>query len=168
MATILERLRNATIQVSNRLIDPRKRSQDMRLRLDDLSGRLNRQFRLILKHRKEQFSWWHERLLSLIPSHRVQNSKAIINQNFNNMLEIYNKNILLKTSRLRELSARLEALSPVAILERGYSITRTLPDARVVMDPQMVSIDQNLEVIVSRGALICQVKEKSKNGPENL
>ena len=117
MANIIERLRSSTVQVSNRLIDPRRRSQDMRLRLDDLSGRLNRQFQLILKHRKEQFNWWHARLLSHIPSYRVQNSKAIINQIFNNMLEIYNRNILLKTGRLRELSVRLEALSPVAILE---------------------------------------------------
>jgi exodeoxyribonuclease VII large subunit len=76
--------------------------------------------------------------------------------------------MLLKSARLRELSARLEALNPTAILERGYSITRTLPDAKIVLDPETVALHQDLEVVMSKGALICQVKEKLKNGPKNI
>ena len=74
----------------------------------------------------------------------------------------------VKLARLRELNARLDALSPIAILERGYSITRTVPDAKIVLDPETIAIHQDLEVIVSRGTLICRVKEKSKNGPKNI
>ena len=69
---------------------------------------------------------------------------------------------------LRELAGRLEALSPMAILARGYSITRTIPHAEIVLDPEAVSINQDLEVIVSKGTLTCRVKDKSKNGPKNI
>ncbi len=64
----------------------------------------------------------------------------------------------------RELAAKLNALSPVAILSRGYSITRTIPDARVVKSPHSVSLNQDLEVMVAHGRLICRVKGKSSDG----
>jgi exodeoxyribonuclease VII large subunit len=69
---------------------------------------------------------------------------------------------------LRELCIQLETLSPIAILKRGYSITRTIPDLDLVFDPKMVSIEQDLEVMVAKGTLTCRVKGKSENGPENI
>ncbi len=73
-----------------------------------------------------------------------------------------------KSAQLKELLARLETLNPIAILERGYSITRTIPDLKVVMDPKTVSIDQNLQVLVAKGTLTCRVKDKSENGPKDI
>ena len=70
--------------------------------------------------------------------------------------------------RTCELTAKLNALSPVAILSRGYSITRTIPDARVVKNPQSVSLNQDLEVMVAHGRLICRVKGKSNNGQKDI
>jgi len=58
-------------------------------------------------------------------------------------------------------ASRLNDLSPVAILDRGYSITRTIPDAVVVRDPKIVNLGQNLEVMLSKGSLICRVEGKS-------
>ncbi|MBW2437837.1 MAG: exodeoxyribonuclease VII large subunit [Desulfobacterales bacterium] len=168
MDTIIQRLRHAVVEMSKRLTDPRKKTQDWRLRLDDFAARLNRCTRLQLDRSAERLEWWHDRLLKNSPANQVQNAKAIIHQNIDKLIELYKKNIQLKSARLGELSARLEALSPIAILERGYSITRTLPDAKIVLDPETVALNQDLEVIVSKGALICQVKEKLKNGPKNI
>ena len=98
----------------------------------------------------------------------IQNYKALIEQNINNLFELCDKNTQIKSARLRELSARLDALSPMAILERGYSITRTIPDAKIVLDPETVALRQDLEIIVAKGVLICRVKEKLKNGPKNI
>jgi exodeoxyribonuclease VII large subunit len=57
-------------------------------------------------------------------------------------------------------AARLDALSPLAILERGYSVTRALPGYALVKDVQQVSVGQNVEVTVSRGAMICRIERK--------
>lgn len=168
MVTIIQRLRHAVVEMSKRLKDPRKKTQDWRLRLDDFASRLNRCTRLRMDRSAERLQWWHDRLMANSPAAQVQNNKAILNQNINKLLELNKKIINLKSTQLRELSARLETLSPIAILERGYSITRTLPDAKIVLDPDTVALNQDLEVIVSKGALICQVKEKLKNGPKNI
>jgi exodeoxyribonuclease VII large subunit len=168
MDTRIQRWRHAVVEMSKRLTDPRKKTQDGRLRLDDFAARLNRCTRHQLDRSAERLEWWHVRMLKNSPANQVQNIKVIIDKNIDRLLELYKKNMLIKSARLRELSARLEALNPIAVLERGYSITRTLPDAKIVLDPETVARHQDIEVIMSKGALICQVKEKLKNGPKNI
>jgi len=76
---------------------------------------------------------------------------------------LYN-NVVIKITNnrglLREFVARLHTLNPEAILSRGYSITRTIPDATVVKDPETLIIGQDLEIMVARGKFICNVKRK--------
>ncbi len=168
MITRIEGLRRTLLDTAKRLADPRKKSQDWRLRLDDLTARLSRQTRSILTRKNERLQWRQDKLLMNSPLSRLKNSKAIIDKNFDKLFELYNKNRQNKLAHLRELNARLDALNPIAILERGYSITRTVPQAKIVLDPETVAVHQELEVIVSRGALICRVKEKLKNGPKNI
>lgn len=168
MDNTIKRLRSSLVDVSKRLKDPRKKLQDWRLRLDDLASRLSRHFRIIQRHNAERLLRWQERLLIFGPSKQIEDYKAKVDLLNNKLFELFNKNRQLKLARMRELNARLEALNPAAILERGYSITRTVLEAKIVTDSAAVALDQDLEVILSRGALICRVKEKSKNGPENI
>jgi exodeoxyribonuclease VII large subunit len=51
-------------------------------------------------------------------------------------------------------------LNPSAILNRGYSITRTIPDGSVVRDARRVNLEQNLEVLLAKGSIRCRVKRK--------
>jgi exodeoxyribonuclease VII large subunit len=56
--------------------------------------------------------------------------------------------------------AKLEVLSPAAILARGYSITRTIPEQKVIRDTDSVYLNQDLEVMLAKGTLLCRVKGK--------
>ena len=67
-------------------------------------------------------------------------------------------------ARLREVTAKLESLNPAAILARGFSITRTLPETTIVRDAAAVSLGEALEIVLARGSLTCEVKEKFRNG----
>jgi len=75
-----------------------------------------------------------------------------------NIFKLVNTSISSKRYILNEYSSKLYALNPVAILKRGYSITRTIPDKNIITDSKNVSIDQRLEVIVSKGTIICRVE----------
>ena len=146
--------------ISSRLVHPNRKIVDLRLRIDDMLGRINRAFKNRLLKYHERVLWRIEKLYSINPSIQIKLLKEkidIINFNIYIYMQILTSN---KRSMLRELEAKLYTLSPEAILARGYSITRTIPDAAVIRDPQDVSIGQDLEVMVSRGAFICSVKRK--------
>jgi exodeoxyribonuclease VII large subunit len=53
------------------------------------------------------------------------------------------------------------ALSPLSILDRGYSITRTIPDKRVVRGKDEVEKRQLLEIILANGGLEVSVEKKT-------
>jgi exodeoxyribonuclease VII large subunit len=91
-----------------------------------------------------------------------------LNQINNNLLNYIRICLIKKQFLLRELDAKLTALSPNAILDRGYSITRTIPDAVIVRNPQQVEIGQDLEVMVAKGSLICSVKRKQQYGKTDI
>lgn len=168
MTSTINRLGSDLRDLSQRLVDPRKQVEDWRLRMDDYTSRLTRHIQILFDRRKERFVWWKDRLLNNNPEYKSHNLKVIIEQNEYKLIKSFIKNLERKSARLRELRVQLETLSPIGILKRGYSITRTIPDLNLVMDPRMVSIGQDLEVMVAKGTLTCRVKGKSENGPENI
>ena len=155
-----EQLQTVLKEMSNRLVHPNRKLTDLRLKTDDMLGRLNRSFKTSFLKHQERFWWRSERLISNNPSIQIrlfEDKLNIINSNINIYIQILlNK----KRAILREFEAKLHTLSPAAILARGYSITRTIPDTAVIRDPQEVSIGQDLEVMVAKGVFICSVKRK--------
>jgi exodeoxyribonuclease VII large subunit len=155
-------------EISKRLTDPRRKIEEWRLRVDDLYLRLNRTFANRVRRERQNLAFRADRLSANNPRFLVRKIKEQLDKNYNNLIKSF---IILNNSkqiRMRELSAKLNALSPVAILSRGYSITRTIPDARVVKDPHAVSLNQDLEVMVAKGRLFCRVKGKSADGQKNI
>ncbi len=62
-------------------------------------------------------------------------------------------------NRLHALAQHLNALSPLATLKRGYSITRKT-DGEVLTDTEQVSVGDKIEVQLSRGHLTCCIEER--------
>jgi len=149
--------------ISERIIHPRKKIQDLRLRLDDFSNRLIGTVLRNLKQNRERLKWRDASLKNLSPLSITKKHKVKVEQ-LNTNIFIFINNIIKKDySRLSELTASLNSINPIAILERGYSITRTIPHGKIVRDPDQVLIHQDLEVIVSKGVIICRVERKSGN-----
>ena len=59
---------------------------------------------------------------------------------------------------LHTLAQRLNALSPLATLERGYSISRKM-NGEILISNQQVSLNDRIEVQLSHGHLACRVEE---------
>jgi exodeoxyribonuclease VII large subunit len=56
--------------------------------------------------------------------------------------------------------ARLDAMSPLAILQRGYSITKRLSDGLILREADEVGINGQVAIRLHRGELICRVEGK--------
>ena len=60
---------------------------------------------------------------------------------------------------LHTLAQRLNTLSPLGTLKRGYSISRNV-DGDVLTDTEQVAVGERISVQLSQGALTCKVEEK--------
>jgi exodeoxyribonuclease VII large subunit len=154
--------------VAQRLKDPRRRIQDHWQRLDDLNGRLARMSRSLVRDRREKLTSTFMRLSAQSPARGVRLLNLKLDSLNNNLLNSYNNYISRQSMHLQAASQRMQALNPEAVLQRGYSITRTIPSFKVVRDPARVSAGQKLDVTVARGHIYCQVEGTKTNGKKNL
>jgi exodeoxyribonuclease VII large subunit len=73
-------------------------------------------------------------------------------------LDDYAAHILtVKREQLQGAMQQLHVLSPLLTLERGYSITRHLPDGAVVTSITAVAVDDTLDIQVRNGHITCKV-----------
>jgi exodeoxyribonuclease VII large subunit len=140
-------------EFTRRLVDPRKRIHDLRLRTDDLTGRLIRACNQDLSQRQERLQWRLEKLHTLSPVTRLPLTKSKLEQLNHSLLTSLNKFVSNNRFILRNNQSKLSTLSPMAILERGYSITRSLPGSQVIRDAGSVSTGDLLQILLGRGAL---------------
>jgi exodeoxyribonuclease VII large subunit len=62
-------------------------------------------------------------------------------------------------ARLQKLTAMLHSLSPLAVLSRGYSLARTLPEGKVVTDAAMLQPGDSLRLTFATGEARVRVEE---------
>jgi exodeoxyribonuclease VII large subunit len=67
-----------------------------------------------------------------------------------------------RAETLKRLGSQLRALGPSAVLERGYSITRT-PDGSIVRDAKGVAPGEKIETVLHRGVLESTVTDRRKD-----
>ncbi|RLC02193.1 MAG: exodeoxyribonuclease VII large subunit [Deltaproteobacteria bacterium] len=149
-------------EFSKRLIDPRKKIQDLRLRTDDLTNRCIRACRQDIRQRRERLRWRMEKLQTFSPTARLPYLKSKHEQLYHNLLSSMYNNLMIKNSNLHANRSKLSVLSPMAILERGYSITRSIPGAQVIRDAESVATGDRLQILLGIGSLEANVTKNNK------
>jgi exodeoxyribonuclease VII large subunit len=64
--------------------------------------------------------------------------------------------------RLGLAAASLDALSPLAVLQRGYAIAQT-QDGKLVRDAKLVSVGDSIKVRLADGRLAARVESVEEN-----
>ncbi len=62
--------------------------------------------------------------------------------------------------RLALGAGRLNGLSPLAVLERGYSITHKIPEDLIVKEAASLKVGDRLRLTFAKGQAVCRVEEK--------
>jgi len=143
----------------HRLADPRKKLSEQRLRLDDLFFRLANTIRRGLSQETDQFRLKVETLLFLHPGRRVAEYSHHLSQLFRQLTLAQGAGLRLLRQKTQGGMEKLQALSPLAILGRGYSITWILPSHEIIRQASSLKADDRVQVKVHQGKFIARVEE---------
>ncbi len=155
----LDRHHHTLSDLSKKLVHPRKRIQDSRLRVDELSERSHQALKSIIYEKKQALHWSLQLFWVKTPKIRIQLFKDKLEVMRSNLSKYLVNYINIKTLWHQQTAARLFALNPESILKRGYSITKTIPDGWIVKAAGSVRIGQKLRIRLSQGAIIVSVKD---------
>jgi exodeoxyribonuclease VII large subunit len=138
---------------------PRQRLRQQAQRVDELEQRLQRALHAGIERRGMRLRQQHERLLRHSPLHRIRAART----RGETLARGLERGMQLRLERLRAALARhageLDALSPLATLQRGYAIVTRVADGAVLHDARAVRPGDSIDARLARGRLRCTVVE---------
>ncbi|WP_026487559.1 exodeoxyribonuclease VII large subunit [Caldanaerobius polysaccharolyticus] len=138
---------------------------DISARLDGLKRRLMLATGTILDAKtKELNSVVHNRIFSH-PLEVLSGRRIQLMYSTRRLFDLAEKQIKVKDAEFRQLAAKLEALNPKAILNRGYAMVHTV-DGRKVMSAGGIEVDNEVYLTFYDGEASCVVKEVFLNERE--
>ena len=139
--------------LTSRLVDPKRRLQDLMIRRDELSSRLAHAAHESFERKRMRVKLMHSRLVS--PRAVVDRLRARVQQTQLRLINRMRGSLDRWTSTLHERMSVLDTLSPLKTVERGYSVTRK--NNQVVTSIRQVQAGDRLSVRVSDGEIETQV-----------
>ena len=97
------------------------------------------------------------------PQNKVKEAKVYLQNSSKDLLKALKLEIERKSKVLAEIVATLQAVSPLSVLSRGYSIISTEPDGKILSSSNQVEIGQTISAILSKGRIKAEIKSKDEN-----
>ena len=138
------------------MILPRKR--DLLEQVETLELRLASGIDFQLDQLRETFEGLVKRLSD--PSRKLRENQQRIDELSIDLTRRLTERLRQLKDRLAERAGRLGALSPLAVLERGYSIAHKLPEELIVKSSAELQAGDRLRVSFAQGKALCRVEEK--------
>ena len=136
------------------------RKAELSQRVDDLFSRLVSHMRYRAERSGERLRSLERHLRLLSPLERVKGQRERLRDGALALQSSMSHRLALWRGDLRTAAARLDSLSPLAILARGYSVCRRLPDLSILTRAASVAEGERVEVLLHQGGLICRVEEQ--------
>lgn len=152
---------------SRRLVDPKKKIYDHRLRVDELTQRMARAIRRELSDRRTALTWRRDRLAKATPLLAVEAGRRDVRELSRRLSLAMEARLARSRDTQKRLEQNLSALSPQLVLDRGYSIVRDSQSGEVITRAAQVEIGSSLDVVLADG-LLEAVVERKDDGKEKI
>ena len=133
-------------------------------RLDALYERMSRE-----AGHQQQMKWTHlagvaPRLRALSPKEKILVSVSKLDDNLKRLRMVNGLFLQNRADALENAAGRLELVSPLAVLARGYSLAYREPAGALVKKAEDVRVGESVRLRLSQGGLMCRVEEVFPEG----
>ena len=154
----LTRKRTQLQHLRQRLRHPREHLQQYNQRLDDLSLRLQRAIHTSTQRNKQGFSYLQGRLAVQHPQEAISAHQQQLYNLQQRLARAAEHSLQQKKQCLYTLLQTLHVVSPLATLERGYSIISDENEQHIIRSVDAVKPTQTLQARLADGYLTLQVQ----------
>jgi len=157
IADFVADLRAPTPSAAAELVVSRK--DELAQRLDELQARMTGVVRSRLDALRVRMAGLDRHLRLLNPMERIRMQRRRMMELWRGLTGWADRRLIVLGGELRAAAGKLDSLSPLAILSRGYSICLRLPERQIVKESTMLFAGDEVEVRLHRGTLRCDVRE---------
>ncbi|OPY92252.1 MAG: Exodeoxyribonuclease 7 large subunit [Syntrophaceae bacterium PtaU1.Bin231] len=142
-----------------RLRDPKRRIAEIRMDLDGSLERIRQLAGRCVETARRNLGEAGLRLRYRHPAGRIGEGRIALEQRKRNMVSEILRFVERNRNTADGLTALLQSLSPLAVLNRGYAIVRTVPGGRIVRRPADARCGEDVDMKLASGGLRATVKE---------
>jgi exodeoxyribonuclease VII large subunit len=148
--------------LQERLKDPRRFLINLQIRLDDIRERLG----AALRHKKQnQYNDLRQldlRLRHQSPASQINEKKILLKNIQKDIFNSFSYHLTALKEKLQKNSAILESLSPLSVLQRGYSITRSMASGMIVRQAADLSVGEDVNIQLAEGNFNAKIEKISQ------
>jgi exodeoxyribonuclease VII large subunit len=156
IADFVADVRAPTPTAAAHIVIPRR--VDLTLRVESVNQQLTRALQVRLEKGRQTLATLVKRLAD--PTREVRDKQQRLDELSINLLRRLQVRLRQSRDRLARAAGRLDALSPLAVLERGYSIAHKIPEGTIVKDNAAIQTNDVLRITFARGKAWCRVERK--------
>jgi exodeoxyribonuclease VII large subunit len=138
--------------------DPRRRVNNLRLRLDERLDQLQRLWGARRQEAAARLQLAAARLNLLSVRRQSEQHRLLLQQQAQQLVQVFAWRGKERRRQLDHLHDRLGHLNPTAILARGYAIATTWPEKEILRQAQQTALGAEIMIQLHKGALHCKVQ----------
>jgi exodeoxyribonuclease VII large subunit len=146
-----------------RIRHPGDKLREIGQKVDYLETTLIQEMHQKVSLKKNQLNLTQLSLQQNSPQNKVKEAKVYLQNASKDLLKAFQLKIERKRKLLGELVATIEAVSPLSVLARGYSIISTEPEGKILSSSNQVKIGQTISAVLNKGRIKAEVKSKDKD-----
>ncbi|MGL6030086.1 MAG: exodeoxyribonuclease VII large subunit [Legionella sp.] len=157
MVKTIEKQRSMLKQLTTTLSSPHKAIASYWQTLDYIERQLLSEIKQLMLRKTQQLNYGISHLHMQNPQTKIKNNLNSVNQLTTQLVQLINQRLKQARYQLTTYLATLHAVSPLATLDRGYSITSK--DQKVIFNTTQIRIGDTIDVRLSQGTLGCTVTQ---------
>lgn len=130
---------------------------DIRSLLDQLRQRLTSALQFQAQRARHQFERIAQHRCFARPLDRIHERESMVDDLEDRLKRAMSHRVETARGEIGTIAASLTALSPLAVLERGYSLTKRLSDGTLIRDLREVQVGDRISTLLADGHLISEV-----------
>ncbi|NQZ29665.1 MAG: exodeoxyribonuclease VII large subunit [Oceanospirillaceae bacterium] len=154
--------RSACLATAAKLRSPAQHLSLQKLRLSGLDKRLQSANSIHSNHFRQKLAALTQKVTAYQPKYLINNHKSVVKQLAQRNQQLIQQLLERNRQKFRVSASVLHTVSPLATLERGYSITQTI-DRKTIISDKEVGIGQSIITRIHSGELISTVTTINKH-----